>query len=940
MRLFLRIWTAALLLWALPAASQFVDPSRNWRTLDTAHFSLHFVEENRPQAHVVAGMAETVYARITGWLQWRPQTPTHLVLLDSADFSNGRASPLPFNQAAIFLSPPDEGELLQNREWLELVLTHELTHVVHLDIARRAPLLMRRIFGRAPPYFLLFFPNTLPNLWGPRWVQEGLAVYAESDSSQGWGRLGQSQFEGMMRAEVAHGLISLREMHAGGRGFPHNRDYLYGSYFFLFLEERYGPKAIAGFIENYSDNFMPYRVDSNPVPVTGKTMGVLWLEYQDWLRARFTAKAAETGKPSGGEGEIVARAYSLSSPVLTHDSARWYVRSDGYTRPSLVRQANGGRVDTVREVERDARLAVSQRDGLLVAQPEICNGYNYFYDLYRAGADGGWNRLTTCGRFRFAASLGDGRIAALRVERGAGEVVVLDRDGAVERPLYRAAPGESLTGLAAWGKTVALTSLRDGRWSLIEIIDGRPSVLFTDQAIKHSPRFGAGPDEIYFVAGYDKAYNVWSWRRGERSLSRWTHSANGVREISSPVAGEMLLTTIEADGDVLRLLRLPEAPLERREAAAPVVHAPAPPADDRPGGADRPYSPWSSLLPRSWFPTFYVADGAAAVGVMTFGQDALGLHRYAVSPLYEFTQGEALGSFVYEYDARHRLLLDRRMSVKASVPDNDGGNSVNDRDVRAYTITDSVQWISTWRSLSLNARYYWGLGGALDRERLHQVNVGVTSVSDEQVLGLVAGVDTRRSQWLSEGSSQGQQLRLFVETSNGLGGTYSGNVYRGDWRGYLPLGKTVLALRWNEVYGQADAEPIELGGSETNETPALPVLNQREFPLRGYRGGEPALTGHRARLGTIELRIPLSDVDRHFMVPPVGLNRVSMSVFLDIGAAWNAGASPDYHRGVGIELLSELRAGYLFGLQVRAGVAKGLDGPGDTRGYLRVGRSF
>jgi outer membrane protein assembly factor BamA len=181
---------------------------------------------------------------------------------------------------------------------------------------------------------------------------------------------------------------------------------------------------------------------------------------------------------------------------------------------------------------------------------------------------------------------------------------------------------------------------------------------------------------------------------------------------------------------------------------------------------------------------------------------------------------------------------------------------------------------------------------------------------------------------------------LFAETSNGLGGTYSGNVYRGDWRGYLPLGKTVLALRWNEVYGQADAEPIELGGSETNETLALPVLNQREFPLRGYRGGEPALTGHRARLGTIELRIPLADVDRHLMVPPVGLNRVSMSVFFDIGAAWDAGTSPDYHRGVGIELLSELRAGYLFGLQVRAGVAKGLDGPGETRGYLRIGRSF
>ena len=936
----LRAWAAVLLFGALPAQGQWVDPSRNWRSFDTASFSLHFAEEHRPQAHVVAGIAETVYARITGWLQWRPESRTHLVLLDSADFANGWASPLPFNWTAIFLSPPDEGELLQNREWLELVLTHELIHVVHLDLARRAPLALRRIFGRAPPW-LLIFPNTLPNVWGPNWVKEGLAVYAESDSSKGWGRLGQSAFEGMMRAEVARGPISLREIHADGRGFPHNRDYLYGGYFFLFLNERYGPRAISSFVENYSDNFIPFRVDSNPVVVTGKPMDVLWVEYQDWLRARFAAKPGETGTRPDEAGEIVARAFSLTSPVLAREGARWYVQSDGYTRPRLVRQAKDGSVETVREVERDARLALSERDELVVAQPEICDDYNYFFDLYRVGPDGGWERVTTCGRLRFAAPLDDGSIAALRVEKGEGEVVVVDRTGAVERTLYRAAPGESLTGLAARGQTVALTSLRDGRWSLIEIVDGKPLVRVTDQAIKHSPRFGATADEIYFVANYDNTYNVWSWRRGERIVSRWTRAATGVREISAPVAGEMLLTTIEADGDVLRTYRLPGSPLEQREAAAPAAEAPAPAvADDPRRGAERPYSPWSSLLPRSWFPTFYIADGAVALGVTTFGQDALGLHQYSVSPMYEFTQGETLGSLIYEYNERHRLLLDRRMSVKASTPKTDGEDSAIDRDVQRYTITDSVQWVSTWRSLSLNTRYYWGLGGALDREKLHDVNAGTTSLSDERVLALVGGVDTRRLQWLSEGPSQGQQLRLWAETSNGLNGAYSGDVYRGDWRVYLPVRKTVLALRWNEAYGQPDAEAFELGGSETNETLALPVLNQREFPLRGYSSGEPVLTGHRARLGTIEWRVPLSDVDRHFMVPPVGLNRVSMSLFFDIGAAWDSGASPDYHRGVGIELLSDLRFGYLFGLQARAGVAWGLDGPGETKGYLRVGRSF
>ena len=76
------------------------------------------------------------------------------------------------------------------------------------------------------------------------------------------------------------------------------------------------------------------------------------------------------------------------------------------------------------------------------------------------------------------------------------------------------------------------------------------------------------------------------------------------------------------------------------------------------------------------------------------------------------------------------------------------------------------------------------------------------------------------------------------------------------------------------------------------------------------------------------------------MVPPVGLNRLSLNLFTDIGAAWERDGRLDYHRGVGVELMSEVRFGYLFGLQARAGIARGIDEPGRTTAYLRVGRSF
>jgi len=939
MKPFLRAGAAVLLVWGLGAEAQFVDPSLRWRTLDTEHFSVHFAEHYRSQAQVVAQVAESVYPRITGWLKWKPESRTQIVVLDSLDFSNGYASPFPFNFIGIILSPPDEGELLQNREWLELVLTHEFTHVVHLDQARGPAGALRQIFGRylvLPLPFTLFFPSGFPNLLEPNWMIEGLAVYSESDWNRGYGRLGQSHFEGMMRAESARGLRSLAEVNAEGRGFPLNRDYLYGSYFFLFLAERYGPDAIPRYVETYSGRWFPFRVHSTPRLVTGKAMDELWLEYNQWLNARFAGKPGR--EPDGG-GDIIVHDWSITSPLRTLRGDRWYVQGNGYTRRKLMRQTLGGDVEAVRNAESGTRLAAFPDGELLLSQPEICNNYNYYYDLYRLGRGDRLSRLTRCGRFRFAAPIEDGRIAAIRVVSGEAEVVLLNSRGELERSLYRAASGEALTGLAAKGETVVVTSLRGERWSLVEIAEGKSSVLVSDRAVKHSPRFGDSASEIYFVADYGNVDNVWSWRRGDRSLARWTDARNGVKEISAPLSGEMLVTTIEADGDVLRVLNLPGAPLEVRQAAAEAAPSAAPPVGASPPGEDRPYSAWSSLRPRYWLPSGYAADGALALGLATGGQDALGLHQYALAPLYEITQHQALGSAAYVYDNRHGLLLNRTMTVKASTANNQKSTG---RDIQAYDIDETAQWVSLWRHLRFNVRYYWGLGGALDRETLHDLAAGTSTPRDERVLGLVSGVDTRREQFLSEGPSQGQLLRLFAETSNGLRGAYSGNFYRGDWRAYLPAGKTVVSLRWNQAYSQPLAEAIQLGGagaSFSEEAFALPVLDQREFPLRGYRSGEAVLTGHRTSLVTLEWRVPISDVDLHFMVPPVGVNRISMSVFTEAGAAWDNPPRRWYKSG-GMELLYEARAGYLLGVQLRIGVAKGFEAPGGTEGYVRLGRSF
>jgi hypothetical protein len=911
-----------MLAWSAGVAAQFdpIDPRLRWRTLQTEHFSVHYPEQQHGEARMAAAVAEKLWPRITRVLRWEPVDRTHLVILDSADFSNGFATPIPFNLSAIFLSPPDDGELLQNREWLEMVLSHELFHIVHLDKARGAPLNLRGVFGR--------FPLLFPNILQPTWIIEGLAVYSETDVARGYGRLENTHFEGMMRAEVARGLRSLAELNADGRGLPLNRNYLYGSYFFAFVRERYGEHAVTAIIENYSNNIFWAPVDSNPRRATDKSTSELWPEFEDWLHARFAPKTAEASQ----EGAILAKAWTIFSPTLSSGGQRWYVQGDGYTLPRLMRLGQDGKPESVRQVEQDTRIA-AMGDAVLLSQLEICDNYNLYYDLYRIDAGGRSRRLTDCGRNRFSAPLDDGRIVVIKVLKGGAEVVVLDASGKPLRTLYRATAGESLTGLAARGDSVVVTSLRGEQWSLVEVGGAEPVVLVSDSAIKHSPRFGSSADEVFFVADYGKVYNVWSLKRGSRSLSRWTRSLNGIRETSAPVNGELLMVSIEADGDALRLYPLPAAPLEQRHAAS-LAGLPESKAEPPLEASDKAYSALSTLRPRSWFPSLDLSEGKIAVGFQTFGADALLKHQYVFAPLYEFTQKEVLGFAEYLYDGRHSVILNREMVVKSQEGEDEG-------DIRTYSIKEQAQWVSLWRHLALNARFYWGLGAAMERERLHNTELGVTSsVQNERVVGLVAGFDSRRQQWLSEGPSQGFQLRGFAETSNGLGGDFGGNVYRGDLRGHVPLWRSVLGVRWIEGWGQSNAEPFELGGLFSDDFTLTPRLNQREFALRGYGSGEPSLIGHRARVWTVEWRMPLADIDRAAMTPPVGINRLSLNIFADIGDAWARGGSPDYHRGFGIEIMTEPSFLYLLGWQARAGVARGVDEAGKTQFYLRAGRSF
>jgi hypothetical protein len=621
------------------------------------------------------------------------------------------------------------------------------------------------------------------------------------------------------------------------------------------------------------------------------------------------------------------------------------VAGDGVNGTHLLRLGRDGRRERVARLNGGARLSVAPDGGVLVAQPDICHSLHLVYDLYRLDGER-LRRLTHCAHLRRAAQAGEA-VVALQLTAGATRLVRVAADGAVQ-PLFTPAEGTDLLDIAATpdGQGVHVVARRGADWRLLELRLAEPQAAPRTVLRRSSPIQGlrSGAAGLELILAEDGVTNV--WRLAGTELQRLTHTHTGVLlHAGSADDGVLAIVVVAPEGSAITQLPQPAVlqrlPVASDDAAMAAIEPRDSAAGLQPG---RPYSAWRAMVPRSWLPAITADRGLTAYGASTSGGDALGWHRYAALAQIETSQREAIGSLEYQFVGSHGLALQRQLVARAwRTVDGEDEITLFDRETR-------VQWLSLFPLGSLQRRVSLGVGAAADRADRVDLLAGRTQPRrDERLLAALIDIDSSAGDWHSEGRNRGWQGTLRVEGYKPLQGgdprRYDGTVVRADLRTYLGIGRAVLALRATEARARGRTEPFQLGGATDEALQLGPVLNDRSLSLRGYRGDEAALQGPNARVVSVELRLPLADIDRHGMVPALGINRLSGTLFVDVGGTWGAGASgpAELSRGVGFELLAEAKLLYALGLQLRLGLAQGLDAaPGQrkTRGYLMVGRAF
>ena len=669
----LKGFVAALILHAaaLPTLGAQPAPYRRWRTLETQHFTVHAPAGLERDARAAGAAAERAYAALSRDLV-APRGRISLVVSDDADYSNGYATSVPTNRIVVFATPPVQAQALRlNEDWLELLITHELTHVFHLDRSRGIWRAAQHVFGRAPFLF--------PNAYGPSWLTEGLAVYEESRHTTG-GRLRQPEHAMLARASALEGKFPrIDELSLATSRFPRGEiAYAYGSLFVDQLARAHGDSSVRRFIDAQSAFPVPYWLDAPAEQAFGESFTRAYARWRDSVQSA----AGSRRDPLPGWRELTTHAYFATAPRWVNDSTLVYTGGDGReSNAAWLVTTSGVRTRISRRTASEANVPL-RGGGFLFAQLDYSAPEQLRSDLYRE-RDGDVTRLTHGMRLIQPDVSPRGEIVATRLDATRSSLVLLDAAGRAPRVLREAGPDETWSE-PRWSpdgtRIVAAHRAHGGRYA-IEVIDlARDSTIVIDESpsILSVPTWTRDGSDLLYVSEEIGTPQIVVREARPRVISsramRMSASQTGLSSAELSPNGQLVAAvSLRADG-----YRIGIAPFEsfgsdttdgitrRREgaeAASSSLRVSAPPRELTADSTFRSYSPWRSLAPRYWYPVIEAAPARGTMlGATTTGSDDVGRHAYYAYLAIPTTGSYPEAALTYRYAGFRQPLLDASAS--------------------------------------------------------------------------------------------------------------------------------------------------------------------------------------------------------------------------------------------------------------------------------------
>ncbi|WP_455198565.1 hypothetical protein, partial [Kaarinaea lacus] len=521
--------SAASLYTNIASSALTQDPDLDWSTLTTTHFEIHYHQGEKALAQEVARISERVHQNLSKTLNWEPQDRTQVVLTDRFDFSNGTAYFIPRNWMQLIVSPPDSFSSIGDySNWLELLIIHEYTHVLHLDKAHGLPKRLRSIFGR----FLFLFPNIMQ----PPWIIEGLATYLETDDNNNTGRGQNSYFRMLMRLEVENGIKPISQVNQPLVSWPMNTSrYLYGVYFFNFLRDTYGEQKINALIANYSDNLLPFAINNNSISTFGKPLDVLWEEFRLYLDKEFQPEINKIKQQGLIESEQLTQSgYFTAAPRLSKNGDVYFIEKDMQNEPRLMVLRKGEKEARTITETHGSHFDIHPGSGILITEIDNYRNTNLFSDIYIADPETGSKKQLTRGkRYLYASWSPDGqKIIAVHNSLGEHALHLLNNRGELEKVLWQGSD-KTVLGPPDWSPVsndIVVSVWRpQTQWNLevFNIYSQDWKRLTHTEFIETTPKYSSDGQKILYSADYNGVFNIQKLDTATGKISTLTNVMGG-----------------------------------------------------------------------------------------------------------------------------------------------------------------------------------------------------------------------------------------------------------------------------------------------------------------------------------------------------------------------------------------------------------------------------
>jgi Tol biopolymer transport system component len=964
------------------AASQ---PDLVWRTIETPHFRITYDTQEGPAAAHVADLCEDIYARLSPAVGWSPGEKTEILLTDTSDSANGSANVLPYNAIRLYLTAPDDLSPLGDiDDWYLELVTHEFTHILHIDHTVGLPALGNKLLGKT------FAPNQV----APRWLLEGLAVYEESSKTSG-GRLRSSMWNMWMRADVLEGNVAGLDVMSNAdsiRRWPQgNLKYLYGSYLMQWVAETYGEQAIRAFIDDYGAQVIPFAVNRSIRRATGRTFEEIYPAWLGTLQREFDAQAGAIRARGIREGiRLTHTGQEPQHPRWipkgawpgTEGDALYYV-DDGQTRGGLYRvplvRDERGVVVGGRESERELMVrtsatssaAFTPNGSLVFNSGDTFRNLYYFGDLFSlsqgtkspSGMEEGLRtRLTEGFRALDPDVSPDGRRVVFTTNhRGTTYLQIADLhgDGLTNvHALVRSGEFEQAY-TPRWspdGTHVAYSSWRAGGYRdirLVDVRDGTYVEITHDRAIDGDPSFSKDGRWLLFHSDRTGVTNVYAYELATAALKQVTNVINGAFQPELSPDGKTLLymgyTHMGLDLYAMEFdpARFLDPPPYEDDRPAP----PAPPAHHE--WEDKTYNPLETLRPRAYTASIQPGNFGQMATIGVSGADIVGHHSFQLSLADEFNRPDLQGSLAYGYG---RLPVDLGFSVYRAISPN-GGLSVG-----SYNPTIVVEQIGAatgvsyslpraFDSQSFSANYnYARIGANFNVPPSAYDPYGLPSYPTRGTVGYMSlnwSYSNAEGYLHSVGAERGISVNAGFNLANPvLGGEFAGYQATLQLASYwlMPwLRHHALALH-GSVGTSGGSFPglgaFYVGGyvDESAITSIRQSVVQTSVLLRGY--APVTEVGQSLALFNAEYRFPIVELERGISTLPIFLSRISGAVYTDVGSAFNSPSTALFKVGSGGELWFDTTFSYVVGLTFRAGLEHGWSNQGIDKAYFIAVAAF